>query len=131
VSTPTVDDYGEGPHEISTTSADALNRVVALLSSSEQTKAPRELVLKSLREERQLSQEQLAKLLRVRQASISKLERRADVRISTLRSIVAGMGGKLELRAIFPKSVIRIVQFDDSKGSPRKTRARKGGLAKR
>jgi DNA-binding XRE family transcriptional regulator len=131
VSTPTVDDYGEGPHEIYTTSAEALNRVVALLSSSEQTKAPRELVLKSLREERQLSQEQLAKLLRVRQASISKLERRADVRVSTLRSIVAGMGGRLELRAIFPKNVIRIVQFDDSKDSLRKTRARKGGLTKR
>jgi len=131
VSTPTVDDYGEGPHETYVTSAEALNRVVALLSTSEQTKSPRELVLKSLREERQLSQEQLAKLLSVRQASISKLERRADVRISTLRSIIAGMGGKLELRALFPNDVIRIVQFDDSKDAPRKIRARKSGLTKR
>jgi len=51
-----------------------------------------QLPLNELRHARQLSQEQLAGLLHVKQASISKLERRADMYISTLRNFIRAMG---------------------------------------
>jgi hypothetical protein len=44
--------------------------------------------------------------------SISKLERRADMYISTLRDFVRAMGGDLEITARFPDGEVRINQFD-------------------
>jgi len=67
--------------------------------------------LQELRHARQLSQEQLAEILRVQQASISKLERRTDMYISTLRNFIRAMGGELEIRALFPEGVVPIDQF--------------------
>jgi DNA-binding XRE family transcriptional regulator len=52
-----------------------------------------EMPLQELRRARHLSQEQLAEILHVRQATISKLERRTDMYISTLRSYIQAMGG--------------------------------------
>jgi len=71
-----------------------------------------EMPLNEIRAARELTQEHLAKLLRVKQASISKLERRADMYISTLRDFVRAMGGELEITARFPEGEIRISQFD-------------------
>lgn len=67
--------------------------------------------LQELRHARELSQEQLAGILHVQQASISKLERRTDMYISTLRNFIRAMGGELEIRARFPDGVISIEQF--------------------
>src|SRR5262245_42799056 len=69
--------------------------------------------LQELRQARQLSQEQLATILRVKQASISKLERRADMYISTLRQFIEAMGGELEITAKFPEGVVKITQFQE------------------
>lgn len=74
----------------------------------------RDMPLQELRQARQLSQEQLAAILQVKQASISKLERRTDMYISTLRHFIEAMGGELEIMAKFPDGVIRITQFQDS-----------------
>ncbi len=71
-----------------------------------------EMPLSEIRAARQLTQEHLARLLRVKQASISKLERRADMYISTLREFVRAMGGELEITARFPEGEVRITQFD-------------------
>ncbi len=68
--------------------------------------------LHDIRAARQLTQEHLAKLLRVKQASVSKLERRADMYISTLRDFVNAMGGELEIVARFPEGEVRVSQFD-------------------
>jgi transcriptional regulator with XRE-family HTH domain len=73
----------------------------------------RDMPLQELRQARQLSQEQLATLLQVKQASISKLERRTDMYISTLRHFIEAMGGELEITATFPDGVVRITQFQD------------------
>jgi len=43
---------------------------------------------------REMTQEQLAAILGVRQAAVSKLERRADMYVSTLRSVIKAMGGR-------------------------------------
>jgi DNA-binding XRE family transcriptional regulator len=58
--------------------------------------------LKDLRLAAQQTQEQLAATLGVRQDTISRLEKRSDMLLSTLRHYVESMGGKLELVAQFP-----------------------------
>jgi len=72
-----------------------------------------EMALDELREARDLTQEQLARVLRVNQAAVSKMERRADMYLSTLHGIIKAMGGELEIRAIFPDGIVRITQFQD------------------
>jgi DNA-binding transcriptional regulator YiaG len=68
----------------------------------------RELVLAELREARALTQAQLSRALHISQAAVSKMERRSDMYLSTLDGLIKAMGGKLELRAIFPDRVVRI-----------------------
>jgi predicted transcriptional regulator len=72
-----------------------------------------EMPLDELREARELTQEQLARVLRVNQAAVSKMERRTDMYLSTLQGIIKAMGGRLEIRAVFPDGVVRINQFQD------------------
>jgi len=73
----------------------------------------REMALDELRAALDLTQEQLAEVLHVNQAAISKVERRSDMYISTLRRIVEAMGGELEIRVILRDGVIRIKQFGE------------------
>ena len=72
-----------------------------------------DMALDELREALKLTQESLAESLHVNQAAISKVERRSDMLISTLRKIIQAMGGELEIRAILPAGVVRINQFQD------------------
>ena len=69
--------------------------------------------LDDLREARSLTQTQLATVLNVTQGAVSKVERRADMYISTLRSYVRAMGGDVQIRAIFPEGEVIINQFQD------------------
>ena len=69
--------------------------------------------LQELRHARNLSQEQLAQTLSVKQAAVSKLEKRTDMYISTLRNFIKAMGGDLEIIAKFPDGSIQISQFED------------------
>lgn len=70
-----------------------------------------ELPLAELRRARGLSQKTLAGLLHVDQASISKMERRTDMYISTLRSHIEAMGGELDIIARFPDGTVKIANF--------------------
>ena len=70
-----------------------------------------EMPMHELRRARQLSQEQLADVLEIKQGSVSKLERRTDLYISTLRRYVEAMGGKLTLQARFPEGSVTITQL--------------------
>src|SRR5574341_1601021 len=72
-----------------------------------------EMPLRELRHARNLTQEALAKVLHSKQAVVSKLERRADMYVSSLRSYVEAMGGELEIVARFPDGAVRIQQFGD------------------
>jgi len=69
--------------------------------------------LQELRHARNLSQEQLAQTLAVKQAAVSKLEKRTDMYISTLRNFIKAMGGDLEIIAKFPDGAVQISQFED------------------
>ena len=81
-----------------------------------------ELPLQELRQARALSQEELAEVLGLNQATISKLERRTDMYLSSLRRFVEAMGGELEISAIFPEGRVRIQLFEEleEKGEPAK-----------
>ena len=72
-----------------------------------------ELPLHELRRARALSQEELAEVLGLNQATISKLERRTDMYLSSLRRFVEAMGGELEISASFPEGKVRIQLFED------------------
>jgi ribosome-binding protein aMBF1 (putative translation factor) len=72
-----------------------------------------EMPLQELRLARGLSQKMLAEALHVQQPSIAKLERRADMYVSTLRSHIEAMGGQLEIVARFPDGAVRIGNFSD------------------
>lgn len=74
-----------------------------------------EMPLDELREAREMTQTHLAKILKVNQAAVSKLERRADMYISTLQDFVRAMGGELKITAKFPDGTVEINQFDLSK----------------
>ncbi|BAY86681.1 putative transcriptional regulator [Calothrix parasitica NIES-267] len=61
-----------------------------------------QMTLRDLRKARELTQERMAELLGIRQDSVSKLEKRTDLLLSTLRSYINAMGGELELVVKFP-----------------------------
>jgi hypothetical protein len=52
--------------------------------------------------------------LKVDQGSISKLERRTDMYIGTLRRYIEAMGGSLQIRAVFPDGEVQLKQFQDA-----------------
>lgn len=72
-----------------------------------------EMDLAELRKARQLSQEELAQVLSIGQASVAKMEKRADMYVSTLRRFVEAMGGNLDIVARFPDHSIPIKKFED------------------
>jgi transcriptional regulator with XRE-family HTH domain len=61
-----------------------------------------EMTLRELRRARKLTQVKVAKTLGVTQDSVSRLEKRSDLLLSTLRKTVEAMGGNLSLVAEFP-----------------------------
>jgi DNA-binding XRE family transcriptional regulator len=61
-----------------------------------------EMSLRDLRKARKLTQVRMAELLGVGQEGISRLEKRSDLLISTLRNYVSRMGGSLDLVVRFP-----------------------------
>jgi len=72
-----------------------------------------DMLLNEIRKEAGLTQRDLADALAIKQPSLSKLETQDDMQISTLRRIIAALGGKLELVAHMPQGDIRISQFQD------------------
>jgi len=61
-----------------------------------------EMTLRELRHARKLTQVRMAKALGITQDSVSRLEQRSDLLLSTLRKTVEAMGGNLSLIAEFP-----------------------------
>lgn len=72
-----------------------------------------EMPLHELRRARALTQQELAEMLKVNQPAVSKLEQRTDVYISSLRSYIEAVGGKLKIVAEFPEGEVAITNFSD------------------
>jgi helix-turn-helix protein len=64
-----------------------------------------EFTLRDLRKAKQITQEEVAQRLSGRQVYVSRLERRADMKLSTLREYVRALGGDLQLMVTFPEDV--------------------------
>ena len=75
-----------------------------------------EMDLSQLRTARRLSQAALGEILHVEQPAVAKIEKRADMYVSTLRRFIEAMGGELEITARFPDHNVRIKRFGDLGG---------------
>lgn len=74
------------------------------------------LTLQDLRKRKNVTQEDLARLLGIGQENVSRLERREDLRISTLKDYIEALGGSIQISAVFPdKSVIGIISPGDQR----------------
>jgi transcriptional regulator with XRE-family HTH domain len=73
----------------------------------------KDMALHEIRNAREMTQGALAAELSLAQPAVSKLERRTDMYISTLRRYIEAMGGELEIIAHFPEGNVRINQFQD------------------
>lgn len=94
--------YGEGAHEIATRADSAFDRTVQLLLARGRTRTPEPMGLCDMRRLQGVSQVQLAAAMHIRQSSVSKLEQRDDLLLSSLKALIEGLGGRLQVRASFP-----------------------------
>lgn len=87
-----------------------VNEVIRKLSPAQRKKVENraadiiaeEMSLRDLRKARKLTQARVAKTLGITQDSVSRLEKRSDLLISTLRKTVKAMGGNVRIVAEFP-----------------------------
>lgn len=84
--------------------------------------------LRALRQIAGKAQADVAAALKIKQPSVSKIERQADMYLSTLRGYVEALGGELELIVRLPsRAPIRIDKLGDlGSGGPAKQPARPG-----
>ena len=71
-----------------------------------------EMQLQELRKARSITQIEVARSMSVEQAAISRLERREDMYVSTLRDYIRALGGELKLVASFPGADIQVHPFE-------------------
>ena len=88
-----------------------------------------EMTLQELRRARKLTQVRMAKALGISQDGISKLEKRSDLLLSTLRKSIEAMGGRLSLVAEFPDRDPVVLSGIFGVDADRKPAGRKNGHA--
>jgi hypothetical protein len=76
-----------------------------------------EMPLAELRRARKFTQQQIAQSLKIKQASVSKMESQTDMYISTIRRFIEAMGGELEIIAKFPEGSIIVDNFESLEAS--------------
>jgi hypothetical protein len=91
-----------------------------------------EMNLREVRRLRKLTQARLSKKLKIGQEGVSRIEKRTDLYISTLRSYVEGVGGKLKLVVELPnRAPVLITGLGDDGGQKRaKKKAENGAKPK-
>jgi len=107
----------------------SVNQIIRKLKPAERKKVEEraaeliaeEMSLRGLREASNLTQASVAKTLRTTQDSISRLEQRSDLLLSTLRKTVRAMGGKVRIIAEFPnRAPIEFAEHNPRRKSSRK-----------
>jgi len=83
-----------------------------------------EMSLRDLRKARRLTQARIARKLGITQDSVSRLERRSDLLLSTLRRTVKAMGGDVRIVAEFPDRAPIVLSGVSEDEPPRKPRRR-------
>jgi transcriptional regulator with XRE-family HTH domain len=108
LSMPTPEGYGEGPDETEHSLAKIQRRIDALLTGTERTAPFFGVLLSRVRGERGITQRELATRLGVSQSTLSGIEKRSDLQVSTLRRVVEALGGALEIFAVFSNDRYRV-----------------------
>ena len=71
-----------------------------------------EMTMRDLRKARNITQVEMAKTLGVKQEQVSRIEKRTDLHLSTLKRSIEAMGGELILTAKFPDGApVRLTGF--------------------
>jgi transcriptional regulator with XRE-family HTH domain len=84
-----------------------------------------EMSLRDLRKARKLTQARVAKTLGITQDSVSRLEKRTDLLLSTLRKTVKAMGGEVRVVAEFPdRAPVVVSDLSEDDAPPRPSRRR-------
>jgi transcriptional regulator with XRE-family HTH domain len=85
-----------------------------------------EMTLQELRRARKITQVRIAKELGISQNGVSRIEKRSDLLLSTLRKTIEAMGGNLSLVAQFPDQkpvVLSGIATDDESAAPSRRRS--------
>jgi len=106
-----------------------VNQIIRKLSPAERKKVENraaeviaeEMSLRDLRKARKLTQARVAKTLGITQDSVSRLEKRSDLLISTLRKTVKAMGGDVRIVAEFPDRAPVVLSELSEDDPPRKS----------
>lgn len=106
-----------------------VNDIIKRLSPAERKKVEdraaeiiaEEMSLRELRKARRLTQARVAKTLGITQDSVSRLERRSDLLLSTLRKTVKAMGGDVRIVAEFPDRAPVVLSDLSEEEPPRKS----------
>jgi DNA-binding XRE family transcriptional regulator len=109
-----------------------VNEVIRKLSPADRKKVEdraaeinaEEMSLRDLRKARKLTQARVAKTLGITQDSVSRLEKRSDLLISTLRKTVKAMGGDARIVAEFPDRAPVVLSELSEDDPPRKSSRR-------
>jgi DNA-binding XRE family transcriptional regulator len=106
-----------------------VNEIIRKLNPAERKKVEdraaeiiaEEMSLRDLRKARKLTQARVAKTLGITQDSVSRLEKRSDLLISTLRKTVKAMGGDVRIVAEFPDRAPVVLSKLSEDDPPRKS----------
>ncbi len=109
-----------------------VNEIIRKLNPAERKKVEdraaeiiaEEMSLRDLRKARKLTQARVAKTLGITQDSVSRLEKRSDLLISTLRKTVKAMGGDVRIVAEFPDRAPVVLSELSEDDPPRKSSGR-------
>jgi len=66
------------------------------------------MTLDELRKDRKMTQGKLALAMKMEQSEVSRLEKRTEVKLGTLRNYVSALGGHIEIRAVFPDKNVEL-----------------------
>jgi len=112
-----------------------VNQIIRKLSPAERKKVEEraveliaeEMSLRDIRKARNLTQARVAKTLGITQDSVSRLEKRSDLLLSTLRKTVKAMGGDVRIVAQFPdRSPVFLCHLTEERPRRKPSRRRKG-----
>ena len=70
------------------------------------------MTLDELRKDRKMTQGKLAHAMKMQQSEVSRLEKRSEVKLGTLRNYVGALGGHIEIRAVFPDKQVELALAD-------------------
>jgi transcriptional regulator with XRE-family HTH domain len=109
-----------------------VNEIIRKLSPAERKKVEdraaeiiaEEMSLRDLRKARKLTQARIAKKLGITQDSVSRIEKRSDLLLSTLRKTVKAMGGDVRIVAEFPDRAPVVLTKLSEDEPPRKSARR-------